>query len=74
MSISKTANKTIGKVVNLVTSSVSQTSTKKNKQKYDKIEGLDALCRQAAAESFVLLNNDGNILPLTEENTVEYMI
>ena len=70
MSISKTANKILGKTVNLVTNAVSQTSAKKSKVKYPEIDGLTEACRRAAAESFVLLKNDGAILPVTENNVV----
>ena len=70
MSITDTANKVIGLAVNAVTSSVSQTSNKKNKTKYPVIEGLRGACRQVCAESFVLLKNDGGVLPLTKEHTV----
>ena len=70
MSISKSANKIIGTVVNTVTSSVSQTSAKKSKQKYPEIEGLTKACRTAAAESFVLLKNVGGVLPVNENNIV----
>ena len=70
MDIAKSANKIVGKVVNTVTSAVSQTSTKRSKEKYPKIEGLTEACRSAAAESFVLLKNEGNILPVTAQNTV----
>ncbi len=70
MSLKKNADKMIGKVVNLVTSSVSQTSAKRSKKTYPAIEGMDETCRRAAAESFVLLKNDGNILPILPENTV----
>ena len=70
MSIAKTANKMIGKVVNLVTSSVSQTSIKRGKDKYPEIDGIKDACRRAAAESFVLLKNEGNILPIKDDNTV----
>ena len=70
MSIVKTANKIVGKAVNLVTSSVSQTSNKRGGQKYPAIEEMDETCRKAAAESFVLLKNEGNVLPITPKNTV----
>ncbi len=70
MSISKTANKILGKTVNLVTNAVSQTSAKKSKVKYPEIEGLTEACRKAAAESFVLLKNEGGVLPATEFDTV----
>lgn len=70
MSITKSANKIIGTVVNTVTSSVSQTSAKKSKQQYPEIEGLTKACRMAAAESFVLLKNEGGVLPVSENNTV----
>ena len=70
MSIRDSANKIVGKVVNTVTSSVSQTSAKKNKTKYPVIEGLRKTCRQACAESFVLLKNEGDVLPLTKAHTV----
>ena len=70
MKIPKKVDKVIGKVANLVTSSVSQTSTKKNKTKYPEIEGMKEACRRAAEESFVLLKNDGNVLPLRENETV----
>ena len=70
MDIGKSANKIVGKVVNTVTSAVSQTSTKRSKEKYPKIEGLTEACRMAAAESFVLLKNENNVLPLTEHDTV----
>ncbi len=70
MKIPKKADKIVGKVVNLVTSSVSQTSTKRNKTKYPEIEGVKELCRTAAAESFVLLKNDQNVLPILENETV----
>ena len=70
MKIPKKADKLIGKAVNLVTSSVSQTSTKKNKTKYPEIDGMKEACRRAAAESFVLLKNDGDVLPLLETETV----
>ena len=70
MSIAKKAKKMIGKTVNLVTSSVSQTSNKRNKTVYPEIEGLKNVCRSAAEESFVLLKNDGNVLPVSPESTV----
>ena len=72
MQIPKKADKVIGKVVNLVTSSVSQTSTKRNKTKYPEIEGMKEACRKAAADSFVLLKNDGGVLPLLEDETVAF--
>ncbi|MCH5199036.1 MAG: glycoside hydrolase family 3 protein [Oscillospiraceae bacterium] len=70
MSIIETANKFIGKTVNMVTSAVSQTSNKKDKTKYPEIEGIKEACRKAAEESFVLLKNEGNVLPIKSENTV----
>ncbi|MBQ7638254.1 MAG: glycoside hydrolase family 3 C-terminal domain-containing protein, partial [Clostridia bacterium] len=70
MSIAKKAKKMIGKTVNLVTSSVSQTSNKRNKTVYPEIEGLKNVCLSAAEESFVLLKNDGNVLPVSPESTV----
>ena len=70
MEIPKPINRMVGLVVNAVTSGVSQTSNKKSKVKYPVIEGIDEICRKAAEESFVLLKNEGDILPISEESTV----
>jgi len=70
MSITKSANKIIGRTVNMVTSAVSQTSNKKDKTKYPEIEGMKDACLSAAGESFVLLKNDGKVLPVKSVNTV----
>lgn len=72
MNLPKPLNKVIGTVVNTVTSSVSQTSNKRSKTKYPVIKGIDEICRKAAEESFVLLKNEGSILPVSEDRTVSF--
>ena len=69
MTIKDKLIRTVGKTVNTVTSAVSQTSSKKDGIQYPQAEGIDAKCREAAAEGIVLLKNDG-ILPLSADNTV----
>ena len=56
------AKKLIGKVVNLVTSSVSQTSVTPGGDGYVCAEETKALCRRAAAEGAVLLENQKQAL------------
>ncbi|MBR0509374.1 MAG: glycoside hydrolase family 3 C-terminal domain-containing protein [Clostridia bacterium] len=81
MSIKKKVNKLVGLAVNAVTSGVSQTSPKRDKTVYPEIEGMKKLCRQTAADSFVLLKNDpvptedggkNPVLPLTKENLTAF--
>ena len=64
MDILKTTNKLIGKIVNRVTSSVSQTAVRGDEGAFAPIEGVSALCERAAADSFVLLKNENGVLPL----------
>ena len=70
MKTAKKINKLIGIVVNSITNGVSQTSVKKSENTFPWIDGIDALCRNAAAESFVLLKNDNRTLPVKENETV----
>ena len=59
--MSNPAMKLIGKVVNLVTSSVSQTSVAPGGDGYVCAEETKALCRRAAAEGAVLLKKPGEL-------------
>lgn len=70
MQIPKQVTKMIGKTVNFVTSAVSQTSVKTDKKEYPAVADIEHTCLQAAAESFVLLKNEGAILPFSANETV----
>ena len=70
MKIPKKLNRAIGIVVNGVTNGVSQTSAKNKTSFLPPAEGISEACRQAAAESVVLLKNEKGVLPLTKDNTV----
>lgn len=70
MKLKKACDKVIGMIVNTVTSSVSQTSVKNAKETYPPVAEIDVRCRNAAAESFVLLKNKNHTLPLNKEDVV----
>ncbi len=61
--------KPINKIVTKVANSVSQTSGKDILEGFSMAEGIDTLSRKAAAESIIMLKNNG-ILPLKENETV----
>ena len=69
MNLRKTGHKVIGLVVNTVTNRVSQTGVKRGRADDPPDETAGPLCLRAAAESFVLLKNEGNILPLPQDRT-----
>lgn len=70
MKIGKIAFKAIGKIVNAVTSATVQGTSKGDDGEYIHDSELIALCRQAGAESVVMLKNIGGTLPLTKERVV----
>ncbi len=65
MNLPKPVNKIVSKVVN----SVSQTSNKDIAEGFSMAQNIDAVSREAAAESIVLLKNE-DVLPISEETTV----
>ena len=67
--ISKTANKIIGNVINRFTSVTAQ-ATGAEGEKFTVSEEIKALCRKAGAEGAVMLKNNGNALPVKENETV----
>lgn len=70
MQLKKNAIRMIGKIVNGVTSSVSQTSVKGKHETFHEIERLSGLCRAAAEESIVLLKNNNGTLPFRENDRI----
>ncbi len=65
MKLPKPINKAVSKIVN----SVSQTSNKEIAEEFKMAQGIDTACREAAAESIILLRNE-NVLPVEENENI----
>ena len=70
MKLPKQLDRLVGKIVNGVTSAVSQTSTDANDADYPQIEGMRETCFRTAADSFVLLRNEKETLPFSPDRKI----
>ncbi|MCM1364307.1 MAG: glycoside hydrolase family 3 C-terminal domain-containing protein [Faecalibacterium sp.] len=69
MKLMKTLDRMVGKIVNSVTNTVSQTSVASG-EICKSSEEISRLCRQLSAEGIVMLKNDNNVLPLSKDRVV----
>ena len=69
-SLKKKAFNVIGKVVNKVIASTSQDTSEYANDSYQPAAEMRSLCRQVGAESIVMLKNENNVLPVSEDKTV----
>lgn len=70
MKIGKTAFKAVGKIVNKVTSATAQGTSSGENGGYIYDSQLAFFCREAAAESIVMLKNNNGVLPIGKEQVV----
>ena len=71
MGLKKKVLKSVGKVVNFVTAATSQgTSDNSLGKNFVPDEKIVGLCREVGAEGIVMLKNNNNVLPITEDRVV----